>query len=53
MRDHDDENPKKPHPFSLRRKGESFAEVQEHEPHEVGPDGIRQDDRDRHLHVSC
>jgi len=53
MRDHDEKDPKKPHSFSLRRKGENAPEVQEHEPHEVGPGGTRQDDRDRHLHVSC
>ena len=52
MRDSEDEDPKKPHPTSLRGKGENAAEVQEHEPNEVGPDA-RRDDGDRHLHVSC
>lgn len=50
MRDHDEEDPKKPHPVTARRKRENAFESQEHEPREVSPDRKR-GDLDRHMHV--
>jgi hypothetical protein len=55
MRDHDDdeEDPKKPHPIWIGRKGTHAAEDEEHAPREVGPDGKEHDSRYQHMHVSC
>ena len=52
MRDEHEPNPKKPHPVSIGRKGESGLESQEHGPHKVGPDG-KESGRDYHMHVRC
>lgn len=52
MRDYDEEDPKKPHPVFLQRKGDNESERQEHEPHEVRPRGKRRHDPDDHRHVS-
>ena len=53
MCDDDEEDPKKPHPVSLRRKGNNAPESQEHGPSEVGPDDREHDHRYHHMHVSC
>jgi hypothetical protein len=52
MRDEDEQDPKKPHPVSSWRKGESGLEAQEHGPREVDPDG-KGNDRYHHMHVRC
>jgi hypothetical protein len=51
MRDAE-QDPKKPHPLSIRRKGDNAAESREYGPRQVRP-GSKQRDRDRHTHVSC
>jgi hypothetical protein len=53
MRDDDEEDPKKPHPLSLGRKGDNDPEAREHGPDEVGPDGKEHDARYHHMHVIC
>ena len=53
MRDEDEEDPKKPHPLAIGRKGDNAAESEEHGPNEVGPDGKDLDARYHHMHVSC
>ena len=55
MRDYhdDEEDPKKPHPVWIGRKGTHAADDEEHAPHEVGPDGKEHDSRYPHMHVSC
>lgn len=50
MRYHDEDDPKKPRPVSIRRKGDNAFEAQEYAPREVSP--LRKDgDIDRHRHV--
>jgi len=51
--DDDEEDPKKPQPIGLWRKGDNTAEDQEHGPSEVGPDGKGHHDRYHHMHVRC
>jgi hypothetical protein len=52
MRDAEQDDPKKPHPLSVGRKGDNAAEAREHGPRQVRP-GKQRDDRDHHMHVSC
>jgi hypothetical protein len=47
MRDYDEEDPKKPQPVRIRRKGDCPQEAAEHGSRQVN----RDDDRDRHRHV--
>jgi hypothetical protein len=53
MRDEDEEDPKKPRPVSIGRKGENAVEAQEHGPSEVDPDANTHGDRYHHMHVRC
>jgi hypothetical protein len=47
MRDHDEEDPKKPQPVRIPRKGSNSFEAAEAEPRAIHKDV----DRDRHHHV--
>ena len=51
--DEDEEDPKKPHPISVGRKGENAVEAEEHGLSEVNPDDAEHDDRYQHVHVRC
>jgi len=52
--DDDEEDPKKPHPVWIGRKGTHAADDdEEHAPREVGPDGKEHDSRYHHMHVRC
>jgi len=52
MRYEHEDDPKKPHPVHVHRKGDNALESDEHGPREVGP--LRRDsDLDRHRHVRC
>jgi hypothetical protein len=53
MRDEDEEDPKKPQPVAVGRKGDNAFEAQEHGPSEVDPDGHGHDSRYHHMHVRC
>jgi hypothetical protein len=54
MRYDDEQDPKKPHPVTVFRKGDNTRESQEHGPRNVGPHGRKDDRRDHHRHVhSC
>jgi hypothetical protein len=47
-----EDDPKRPPPQPVRRKGDNYCEQQEYVPREVGP--TRNDhDRDGHRHVRC
>jgi len=50
MRDHDEDDPKKPQPASARFKGDNPLEAQEHHPYKVGPHGRKGDHRDHPIH---
>jgi len=49
----DEEDPKKPRPLSIGRKGDNTCESEEHGAREVDPDGNSYDPRDHHMHVRC
>lgn len=51
MRYDDEQDPKKPHSVSFRRKGDNPSEAQENQPYEVAPDGERGGERDRYLPI--
>ena len=53
MRHEDEDDPKKPHPIAIGRKGDNAIEAEEHGPSEVGPDGKEHDSRYNHMHVRC
>ena len=53
MRDEDEDDPKKPQPVSLDRKGDNAYEAQEHGPSEVSPEARDHDERYQHTHVRC
>jgi hypothetical protein len=50
--DDDEEDPKKPHPVWIGRKG-THADDDEHAPREVEPDDKEHDARYHHMHVRC
>jgi hypothetical protein len=51
--DDDEEDPKKPHPVWIGRKGTHAAADEDHAPREVEPGDKELDSRHHHMHVRC